>query len=60
MMLQEERERTWTHVPRLAVQRWDEAASSVSPHSLSPPAMREWYEQNYFPRYPRELYVAEG
>ena len=54
MMLQEERGRTWTHLPRLALQRWDEAASSVS--ALSPPMMRRWYDENYFPRYPRGLY----
>ena len=54
MQLQEERGRAWTHMPRLAVQRWDEAASSVS--ALDPAMMRRWYEDNYFVRYPSSLY----
>ena len=57
LMLQEERGRCWTHLPRMAVQRWDEATSSVS--ELQPRAMRRWYEQNYFPRWPRSLYLFE-
>ena len=55
LMLQEKRGRSWTHTPRLALQRWDEAASSVS--ALSPVAMRKWYDDNYHDRFPRELYV---
>lgn len=53
-MLQEERGRCWTHFPRLAIQRWDELASSVS--ELSPQAMRKWYQEQYFPRCPPCLY----
>ena len=52
--LQEERKASWTHLPRLAIQRWDESASSVS--ELSPRRMRAWFETNYFPRWPRALY----
>jgi len=53
-MLQEERGRSWTHFPRLAIQRWDEVASSVS--ELSPQAMHAWYAENYFPHCPRCVY----
>ena len=52
--LQEERMASWTHLPRLAIQRWDESASSVS--ELSPRRMRAWFENNYFPRWQRALY----
>ena len=31
MQMAEERERSWALLPRLALQRWDEAISSVSP-----------------------------
>ena len=59
MQLQEERKgAVWVHVPRLALQRWDECSSTVS--TLSPPMMREWYEKNYFPRYPRSLYAPRN
>ena len=30
MQLAEEVGRSWSHLPRLALQRWDEAASSVN------------------------------
>ena len=55
MQLQEERGRCWTHAPRLALQRWDEEASSVS--ELSPVAMHRWYERNYFTIWPRTEYL---
>ena len=58
MQLQEERRATWTCLPRLALQRWDEAVSSVS-GSAGCGSMRGWYEKNYFPRWPWALY-AEG
>ena len=58
MMLQEERAmRAWTYLPRLAIQRWDEEASSVS--ALRPQMMREWYGQNYFTRFPWGFYESE-
>jgi hypothetical protein len=58
MMLQEERGASWTHLPRLALQRWDEAASSVA-GAGGASNMRKWYDDNYFPRFPWSLY-AQG
>lgn len=58
MMLQEERGASWTHLPRLALQRWDEAASSVA-GAGGASNMRKWYEDNYFPRFPWSLYTQE-
>eukprot|EP00966_Prymnesium_polylepis_P178246 4127470-Prymnesium_polylepis.1 len=57
MMLQEERGRCWTHLPRLALQRWDEDASSVCGKRTGS-SMRSWYEANYFPRFPWSLYAV--
>ena len=55
MQLQEERGASWTHLPRLALQRWDELASSVA-GSGGASNMRKWYEDNYFVRFPWTLY----
>ena len=57
MQLQEERGRCWYHTPRLALQRWDEAESTVSGTRLSPASMREWYERHYFTRWSRGVYL---
>ena len=55
MQLAEERERCWTHLPRLALQRWDEDASSVCGQQTGA-SMRRWYEKNYFKRFPWSEY----
>lgn len=55
MQLQEERRNSWTHTPRLALQRWDEAVSSVS-GPAGATNMRKWYEKNYFPLFAWSFY----
>ena len=57
MQLAEERGRCWTHLPRLALQRWDEDASSVCAQQTGN-SMRDWYTKNYFKRFPWSLYAA--
>jgi hypothetical protein len=59
MMLQEDRGASWTCLPRLALQRWDEAASSVA-GAGGASNMRKWYEDNYFPRFPWSLYAQDA
>ena len=58
MQLAEERNRCWTHLPRLALQRWDETTASSVSGVGSAGGMREWYRANYFPRWPWALYES--
>ena len=53
MQLATARGRVWTHLPRLALQRWDDSDVGASADG-----MRRWYAESYFPRFPRSLYPA--
>ena len=46
------------HLPRLALQRWDETTASSVSGVGSAGGMREWYRANYFPRWPWALYES--
>ena len=51
MQLATARSRCWTHLPRLAVQRWDDSDVAASADGMA-----RWYDENYFPRFARSLY----
>ena len=53
MQLCEARSRSWTHLPRLALQHWGRGKSLSGVNA----SMRAWYEKHYFTRFPRALYA---